>query len=313
MDYVPIRVSTLRGDEKIDFGAYVKINEKYVLYIKQGDSFEGERLKRLKEKKLKKMFILPESESTYRTYLARNIEMAYDTKSSKNLTVRSEIVQGAQQSNAEEVFENVDSVEAYNSAKDAAGRFVQFLTTQDEALANILNIDNVDQNIAHHGVSVSSLAVALASKLNIVDEKQIQLLALGSLLHDFGHFNTDLNINKPVKDFTKEELAKYHAHPKSGAETVQTKKHFDQAVINIIMQHEECINGGGYPQKLLEKQIDPLALICGTANALDRLITFEGIPKKDGIKNLTINSVGKYPLNYLTLLKEVAAKAYGTK
>ena len=52
MDYVSIRVSTLRGDQKIDFNAYIKINEKMVLYLRRGDSFEGERLLRLKEKKL---------------------------------------------------------------------------------------------------------------------------------------------------------------------------------------------------------------------------------------------------------------------
>ena len=58
MDYTTIRVSTLRGDQKINFDAYLKIGEKMVLYVRQGDSFEGDRLKRLKEKKLKKMFIL---------------------------------------------------------------------------------------------------------------------------------------------------------------------------------------------------------------------------------------------------------------
>ena len=57
MDYVSIRVSTLRGDQKIEFNAYLKINEKMVLYLRQGDSFEGDRLKRLKEKKLRKRLL----------------------------------------------------------------------------------------------------------------------------------------------------------------------------------------------------------------------------------------------------------------
>ena len=32
-----------------------KINEKMILYLRSGDHFDGERLKRLKEKKLKKI------------------------------------------------------------------------------------------------------------------------------------------------------------------------------------------------------------------------------------------------------------------
>ena len=55
-DFVPIRVSTLRGDLKINFDAYVKVNEKHILYLRKGDSFEGSRLKRLKDKKVRKMW-----------------------------------------------------------------------------------------------------------------------------------------------------------------------------------------------------------------------------------------------------------------
>ncbi|MCK6599017.1 MAG: hypothetical protein L6Q37_11685, partial [Bdellovibrionaceae bacterium] len=105
MDHVSIRVSTLRGDQKINFDAYVKINDKFVLYLRRGDSFEGQRLKRLKEKKLKKMFILSGDESNYRQYLKTNIESAYDSTSSKDMESRAEIIQGEQQSNVEEVFE----------------------------------------------------------------------------------------------------------------------------------------------------------------------------------------------------------------
>lgn len=310
MDYVPIRVSTLRGDQKIDFNAYIRINEKHVLYLRQGDSFEGDRLNRLKAKKLKKMFIAPEDEENYRKYLSHNIEMAYDNNSNKNIVVRSEIIQGAQQSHAEEVFENADSVEAYSNAKDSASRYVDFLVTQDDALSSVLNIENVDQNIAHHGVTVSTLAVALAQKLGIVDPKQTQLLALGGLLHDFGHYHSDLSVNRPLAQFSPAELETYKNHPRGGAEQVQTKKHFDLSVINIIMQHEECIDGSGYPNKLMEKSMDPLAVITSSANALDRLMTFEGIPKKEAVKQLMIHSVGKYPLQHIKILGDITNQVF---
>jgi putative nucleotidyltransferase with HDIG domain len=309
MEYVSIRVSTLRGDQAVEFDAYIKINDKYVLYVRKGDSFEGDRLTRLKSKKLKKMFISPEHENSYRDYMARNIEMAYDHKSGKSIVTRAEIVQGVQQSNAEKVFENSDSVEAYSEAKDAAGRYVQFLTSHDEALKSVLNIENVDQNIAHHGVTVSSLAVALASKLGINDPKQTQLLALGSLLHDFGHFNSDLAINRPVKSFTNDELRKYYAHPQVGAENVRTKKHFDASVINIILEHEEYIDGTGFPNKKMQKDMDPLSVIVASANALDRMITFEGVPRQTAVKELLINAVGRYPLDYIKILSDVLAKS----
>lgn len=305
MDYVSIRVSTLRGDQKINFNAYIKINDKMILYLKNGDSFEGTRLQRLKEKKLKKMFILTEDETQYRTYLQKNIEIAYDDKSGKDINTRAEIIQGQQQSNTEEVFENPENETNYYTAKDAAGKYVQFLLNNSEAAKSVMKIENADQNIAHHGVTVSTLAVSLANKLGFTDPKQTQLLALGALLHDFGHYESSVSPAKHLKDMTPQELEIYRNHCEVGARKVHDKKHFDQNVINIIMQHEECVDGSGYPRKLNESKTDPLAVIVSSANALDRLITFEGVAKQEAAKKLMIEHVGKHPLNHIKLLSEI--------
>lgn len=308
MSHIPIRVSTLRGDQKIDFDAFVKINDKFILYLRKGDSFEGNRLVRLKEKKLKKMFILPDDEKLYRNYLQKNIEMAYDSNSGKSLDVRTEIIHGNQQSNVEEVMENADNEAAYSEAKSAAGKFVEFLNKEDTALGHIVKMENLDASVAHHGVTVSTLAIALAKRLGITDAKQTQLLSLGALLHDFDHFHNGLAINRPVSQFNPQEMTIYKNHPTAGATRVQDKRHFDRSVINIIAQHEEYIDGKGFPRGLTESKLDPLAVIVASCNALDRLMSFEGVPKKDAGKQLLLNRVGCYPLNHLQLLVDIMNK-----
>lgn len=305
MEYVSIRVSTLRGDQPIDFDAYVKINDKYILYLRKGDSFEGTRLKRLKEKKLKKMFITQDVEEHYRNYLKKNIEVAYDNNSNKSIETRSEIIQGHQQSNTEAVFENPEDQAAYDETKKSAGEYVQFLLANSAAVTSVLKIENTDKNIAHHGVSVATLSVSLAQKLK-VDPKVISLLSLGALLHDIGHHESSLNIQRKLTEFSADELKTYKEHPAVGAAKVRDKKHFDQMVIKIINEHEELLDGKGYPNKLRDKQIDPLSIIVGTANAYDRLITFESVPKQDAAKNLMIEKVGAYPLTHLQHIVEIA-------
>lgn len=309
MEYVPVRVSTLRGDQQVEFDAYVKLNEKYVLYIRKGDSFEGPRLTRLKGKKLKRMYIVPDDEENYRKYLSKNIEMAYDSNSGKSIETRSEVVQGIQQSNAENVMENVDSAEVYNEAKTGVARFVEFLQKENAAIAHILKLDNADRTIAHHGVTVSTLATALAAKLGITDSKSSQMLGLGGLIHDMEHFHSGLDLARPLSAFSGKELELYKEHPLSGATRLLDKKHVDKSVINIIVQHEEFVGGGGFPKGLRESQMDPLSVIVATANALDRLITFEGVPKKDAAKELMIRSVGKYPLEHMKALANIANQA----
>jgi putative nucleotidyltransferase with HDIG domain len=304
LEYVSIRVSTLRGDQKIDFNAYVKINDKMILYLRRGDSFEGDRLKRLKDKKLRKMYILTDEEVSYRDYLQKNIETAYDNNSNKDMQTRAEVIQGAQQSNAEEVFENPENAECYNYAKDAAGKYVSFIMSNAEAMQTVMKIENTDKNISHHGVTVATLSIALASKLGLNDLKKSQLLTLGALLHDYGHHNSPLNLSQPLKSMSPADLATWKRHPTEGASKVQDKKHFDQAVLNIIAQHEETIDGQG-PLGVKEKDQDPLAVIVSTANAVDRLITFEGVAQAEVAKKLMIDSVGKHPLQHLQFIGEI--------
>ncbi len=305
MDLVSIRVSTLRGDQKITFDTYVKINDKMILYLRRGDSFEGTRLQRLKEKKLKKLFIQPTDEGHYREYMQKNIEMAYDNSSTKDISVRSEIIQGQQQSNVEEVFENPEQAEAYLNAKDAAGKYVQFLVSNSKALQAVMAIPNTDKSISHHGVSVATLSVALAQRLGQTDTKVIQLLSLGAFLHDYGHHDSPIYPRKKTSEMSVDELQLYQSHAAEGAKKVQDKKHFDQLVLRIINEHEECCDGSGYPRNLTEKQLDPASLIVSTANTMDKLMTFEGLSKDEACKQIMLKSVGKHPLDHIQKLIEV--------
>ncbi len=310
MEYLPIRVSTLRGDQKINFDAYVQINDKQILYLRRGDSFEGTRLMRLKEKKVRKIYILQSDEKNYRTYIDTNLNLAYDSKSPKSIEDRGQIVQGIQQAAAEEVMERPEDEVSYKQAKDGAAKYVEFLLKEDKGLKSVLQIENTDQNIGHHGVTVSTYSVALAKSLGITDPKQTQLLSLGALLHDFAHMKSDIKINRPLTEFTPEELKTYQEHPMIGATAVKDLKHFDRTVINIILEHEECINQSGFPRKLHENQVDPLSVIVSSANALDRIITFERVAPKEAIKKLTIEQMGRHPLNHIQILQKIVTDAY---
>lgn len=303
-NYISIRVSTLRGDQKIDFDAYIKIDDKWIHYLRKGDSFEKERLNRLKAKKLKKLFISNDQEAMYQKYLELNIESAYDNKNTKPIEDRAEILQGAQQSLTDDLIENINSTELYNKAKLETARYVDFLIQNGDAARAVTSIINTDNSLSHHAVNVSTYAVALAHQLGKFDEKAKNALALGGLLHDYGHHGSQLNLAKPLSQFSKEELVIYNNHSVHGAETVKDKEHIDKSVLQIIYQHEEKNDGSG-PLKYTELKIDSLALIVGCANSFDRLTSFEGYNKIDALKILKINAIGKYPLDYIQKLIEM--------
>ncbi|MEI7973526.1 MAG: HD domain-containing phosphohydrolase [Bdellovibrio sp.] len=305
MSHVPIRVSTLRGDQRIGFDVYIKINDGFLLYLKKGDSFEGHRLNRLRRKKLKKMFILADEEKSYRDYVILNVEMAYDEKSDRPLETRSQIVQGYQQSQAESLLEIPSDQKLYEEAKKESLKFAEFLKSEPKALNFIMKMENNDENIAHHGVSVSALACALAHRLGTLDQKQMQFLSFGALLHDIEHAYTGFHVARNLSVMPPEELVMYKNHPVQGAHRVGQLKHFEKTVLNIIAEHEEFVDGRGFPQGLKESQLDPLSIIVGSANVVDRKISFEKIPAQELTKNLMMTCLGQRPLDHLKILTDL--------
>src|SRR5688572_16898395 len=115
--YMPVSVSTLRGDQPTTFDLYVHINNKHILLLRKGDHFEGSRLERLRERKLETMFVTQPEEPLYKAYVDKNLELAYGEASSVSSETRGEIAQGHQQWASELVMEDLANEDAYKQAK----------------------------------------------------------------------------------------------------------------------------------------------------------------------------------------------------
>lgn len=304
-EHTSIRIDTLRGDIEIPFDAYVKVGEKFILYCRRGDTFEGERLARLKSKKLKAMFIKKSDEIPYRQYLEKSIDAAYNSAAGKSLAIRTEVIQGFQQAAAEEYMDNPLDNFAYDHVKSSVQRFIGFIEKEKNAVAAFLAIPNTTKSITQHGVNVAALSTAMAQAEGIKDPKTIALMALGALLHDTEHYYTGFDVGGNPSSFSPENMEIYKKHPLDGAHRLQGSKFLDQLVIKIITEHEENIDGGGFPKGLLEKAMDPMVLIVATANAYDRLISFEGLEPKAALKSLMIDKLGAFPLKQLQTLQEI--------
>ena len=312
LKFEPIRVSTLRGERPIPFDAYIKIGDRHILYCRKGDSFEGERLERLKAKKLDRLYILSKDRTKYDQYLRDNVDEAFDTHSNKDLLSRTFVIQGHQQAIAEEIMENPEEEEHYVMGITSSVRFAEFIKKNELALKCLLSIKNEDFSISHHGVNVASLALALANEFERpeLEIKRLDLLALGALIHDIGRQETNTPLDLSRNKMNKEELKLYKTHPKLGIEKVRSPQHFDGIILNIINEHEEFIDGSGFPQGLIERQLDPYSQIVATANTYDRLITVEGKEMDEALKFMIIDSMGLHPLDMMKALQDALKKGH---
>ncbi len=123
---------------------------------------------------------------------------------------------------------------------------------------NILlqKLDAFDNYLMSHSANICYLALLLGMKLDryLIDErrhktardaKDLNLLALGCLLHDVGKMRVPSEIlHKPGK-LTELEMAEMQRHPLYGYEMV--KDCVPAAAAQVVLNHHQRYNGTGYP------------------------------------------------------------------
>ncbi len=132
-----------------------------------------------------------------------------------------------------------------------------------------LALDARDPYTAGHSERVGVFAVAIGRQMHLTDE-QVDILRLGSLLHDIGKIGiSDAVLRKPGA-LTAEEYELIKEHPSVGARILRSI-HFLAPHVPIVEFHHERPDGQGYPHRLRGEEIPILARIVHVADAFDAM------------------------------------------
>lgn len=306
--YVPIRVSTLRGDKPITFNAYVRVAGKFILFCREGDSFENDRLDRLKGKKLNRMFIQTEQEQAYKTYMTENIRNAWTAAANQNIDARAQIIQGVLQGAAEDLMEDLSNDANYNVLMSAAKQFQSFVVTEEQALKALMKIQNEDNNVAAHGLNVASLSIGIAEEMKIFKEPaDMGPMIVGALLHDVEHAKNNLDRTYPAKKLSPNEYSIFSKHARDGAAKIRENHFYHPLIAKIIEQHEELLDGSGL-NRTKERDIEMIPMIVATANAYDHYLHYEGMDTKEALRAILMERMGQLSLDTMKALQNSLKK-----
>lgn len=124
-----------------------------------------------------------------------------------------------------------------------------------------------------HSVNVAVLS-AMLGVLKGFNQKDLQLLTMGAMLHDVGKIDTPHDIlNKPGR-LTDIEFDTIKQHPANGALRImelQDKLPWASTLAAIAAEHHEHIDGNGYPRSLRGGQISRFAKLVAVADVYDAL------------------------------------------
>ncbi len=126
-----------------------------------------------------------------------------------------------------------------------------------------------DEYTGGHTLRVSTYSILLAQELNL-SSQDVELIRIGTPLHDIGKIGIDDSILRKPEKLTPEEFEVMKSHTVKGAEIVSTVPDL-RPIIPIVRSHHERWDGKGYPDGLGGEAISPLARVVALADAFDAM------------------------------------------
>ena len=109
----------------------------------------------------------------------------------------------------------------------------------------------------------------LAEHLSMSDA-DLELIRIGTPLHDIGKIGIDDAILRKPDKLTPEEFEMMKTHTVKGAEIINTVPDL-RPILPIVRSHHERWDGKGYPDGLAGEAINALARIVALADAFDAM------------------------------------------
>lgn len=132
-----------------------------------------------------------------------------------------------------------------------------------------VTVDKRDPYTAGHQRRVALLSRAIGSELRL-ESRRLEGLYLGALIHDIGKVGVPIEILAKPGRLTESEMGVVRAHVDIGADIVREVT-FPWAIIRMIEEHHERLDGQGYPKGLLGKDILVEARILAVADVLEAM------------------------------------------
>lgn len=251
--------------------------------------------------------ILPEGAVLKKEYITKIEEMGIlevyvkeNTEDSNEIVILKNDIEKTVKSKVKAILER----HTYQNNKElqgltqAADEIITSILDEKEVVERVFDIRERSADIYEHSISLCSLAILTALRLNVA-KQEIHDIGVGCLLHDIGLRYTTLEYEgKSMEDMKQGALSEYKKHPVYGYTSVKDEEWISDEVKKIILYHHERLDGSGFPLRLKEAEIPFSCQIVSVCDAFDEIIcgiaqrrtrVYEAVEYLKGFKNVKYN------------------------
>ena len=155
-------------------------------------------------------------------------------------------------------------------AADLVAEEEAFLGARVHALVQRLHAK--DESTSEHTRRVARRAVQVGEELGLAPGR-LRALAMGGLLHDMGKLSVPARILKKPGALDDEEFAVIKRHPEWGLKLLRELGGFASAVLELVHDHHERLDGKGYPRGLAGCDLSLDTRILTVCDVYDALVS----------------------------------------
>lgn len=264
--FFPIRINSLFPAHPPCFDIYLKLRERYVLYLRAGDPISPEKIQKL-DAYSTYFYVQEQNRGLYKKYISLQLNNDHLNPQDKAMLLRE-----SSYALVSELFENPDVTQALKDSKEMIDHFVHFMEDVPEGMAHMISLSSHDFYTYNHSLDVSIYSLGLGKAAGMSKE-EITELGQGSLFHDIGKRYVSADIickDGPLDDI---EWAQMQKHPTFGLQILEEQDDISEAIKASAFEHHENFLGTGYPQGLDGDEIHPFARIIALTDTYDAMTT----------------------------------------
>lgn len=261
-DMIPISIDELIEGISVPVDLYIRLgDDKFVLVQKKGQKTHKDQLGSYKDKEVKYLWA---EKSEYSKISRQNITLAgiAVSKDNVNLDKKTDILGAAAKSVFTELEHMGISTDVFNSAKQVTEVTMALVENHSQLQKLLESFTRNEDALLAHSMAVSVVSVMIGKAMGWEKRITIEKLSLGGLLHDIGLKTLPPELlEKPMAQMSYEEIQLYQTHPFKGMQLLQSLGVVPDDIVSIVYEHQENRIGQGYPQRIREVKIHPLAKV----------------------------------------------------
>lgn len=142
---------------------------------------------------------------------------------------------------------------------------------QPEVIFNVAGVRQKNEETYSHCLNVCALSILISLRMKL-PRRKIYEIATGSIIHDIGYINVNIENRRDYDLYSEKEKKKLQMHVIYGYSDIENEGWIKSASKDIVLLHHERLDGKGYPMKLRGDKIGIGVRIVSVCDTFDNLV-----------------------------------------